>query len=109
MRLFAAALVVAAFAASAPARAGGFGHFGQADPAGEGFTQGGQGTPPPPSPGNDGRDYWEIDSSDLATSSLHYSRGGQFDAGYFDLMESPGGWLLRATMRVLEVTGGGVG
>ncbi len=64
---------------------------------------------PSPSPGNDGLDYWEIDSSDLATNSFFYSRGNQFDAGFIDLVESPGGWLLTARLRVLEVTGGGAG
>ena len=110
MRQLSAVLAItAALVAPAPARAGGFGHFGQADPAGEGFTKFVQGNEPPPSPGDDGRDYWEIDSSDLVTNSFFYTRGNQFDAGFIDLVESPGGWLLRATLRVLEVTGGGIG
>jgi hypothetical protein len=110
MRQLAAALAIAApLLGPAPAGAGGFGHFGQADPAGEGFTKLVQGSEPVPSPGNDGRNYWEIDSSDLATDAFHYSRGNQFDDDYFDLVESPDGWLLRATLRVLEVTGDGTG
>lgn len=101
--------IAAALVVSAPARAGGFGHLGQADPAGEGFTKVVGGSEPAPSPGNDGLDYWEIDSSDLATNSFFYSRGDQFDAGFMDLLESPDGWLLSATLRVLEVTGAGAG
>jgi len=110
MRQLAAALAItAALICPAPARAGGFGHLGQADPASEGFTKLVGGSEPAPAPGNDGLDYWEIDSSDLATTSFHYSRGNQFDAGFIGLVGSPGGWLLSATLRVLEVTGGGAG
>jgi hypothetical protein len=110
MRRVAASLAIAAaLVAPATARAGGFGHLGQADPAGEGFTKLVQGVEPAPAPGNDGLDYWEIDSSDLATNAFFYSRGSQFDTDFFDLLESPGGWLLTATLLVLEVTGGGAG
>jgi hypothetical protein len=110
MRRVAASLAIAAaLVAPAPARAGGFGHLGQADPADEGFTKLVQGVEPAPAPGNDGLDYWEIDSSDLTTNSFFYGRGGQFDNDFFELLDSPGGWLLTATLRVLEVTGGGAG
>jgi hypothetical protein len=108
-RVTAALAIAAAFASTAPAHAIVYEHLGQADPASEGFTKLVQGMEPAPSPGNDGLDYWEIDSSDLATNSLFYGRGSQFDNDYFNLVESPGGWLLSATLRVLEVTGGGAG
>lgn len=110
MRQLATVLAIAsALVSAAAARAGGFGHLGQADPAGEGFTKVVGGSEPAPSPGNDGLDYWEIDSSDLATNSFFYTRGDQFDAGFIGLLDSPDGWILSATLRVLEVTGGGAG
>lgn len=79
-------------------------HTGMNDPTTEGFGRGLAGTDPGPSPGNDGLDYWEIDTTDPATTFLFYNVP-EFDGTLIAILAQPNGWVLTATARVLESTG----
>jgi hypothetical protein len=106
LSLSAPSLVALLAALASPASAGGsFLHVGMNDPATEGFQKYVVGNDPGPGAGNDGRDYWEVDKSD-PPPSFYYYFVGQFNATLSGILASPDGWVLSATARVAESSGG---